>query len=168
MRRADELLRERGLQGPSRLIPLNVAVPILEAASLEENDDLQDLWAALFVNAVDADSDVEVKRMFVSILQDVGVLDAEILTAIYMLSDGGKQSVPTLRLPNGLGPGDKLGKPPEATQVVLWNLFRLGCIESGFGFGHIPPLTLVVPTPLGIALVRACTNSHRQSDDSVR
>lgn len=80
---AQDTLKEAGLEGPTRRIPMNIAVPLLEAATLEENDELQDTWARLFVNAANADSKVEIQRTFVSILQDMGALEARLLNAKY-------------------------------------------------------------------------------------
>ena len=51
MQRAEQLLKETGLSQPTRAIPLKLAIPLLEAASLEDDDYLQDLWARLLVNA---------------------------------------------------------------------------------------------------------------------
>ena len=43
--RTHAFMDERGSQMRFRPVPLNVAIPIFEGASLEEDDDLQDLWA---------------------------------------------------------------------------------------------------------------------------
>lgn len=84
--RANTLLAERGLAQPSRKVPLQVAIPLIQAASLEEDDWLQDQWAALLVNAADAASHVEVRRAFISILEDLTPLDALLLKKIYSLT----------------------------------------------------------------------------------
>ena len=83
MDRVNEVLADRRHPFSSRSVPLNVAIPIFEAASLEEDDDLQDLWARLLVNAADSGSGCEVKRGFVSILQDFGHMEARLLQAIH-------------------------------------------------------------------------------------
>lgn len=54
MQRADQLMKEICLDKPTRSIPLKLAVPLLEAASLEDDDTLQDLWARLLVNAANS------------------------------------------------------------------------------------------------------------------
>ena len=54
--RVDQLMREQGLDGPTRAAPLAVAFPLLEAATLEDDEDIQELFAQLLVNAVNADS----------------------------------------------------------------------------------------------------------------
>ena len=48
-----EILRERKIQGGLRTVPPKLALPIIENASLEEDDELQDLWANLLASAVD-------------------------------------------------------------------------------------------------------------------
>src|SRR5712692_8992554 len=51
MQRANDFLSNEGFDQPTRVIPLKFAVPLLEAASLEDDDYLQDLWAKLLVNS---------------------------------------------------------------------------------------------------------------------
>src|SRR6266849_6281913 len=85
---ATQLLAERGLSEPTRPVPLQFAIPLLQGASLEENDELQDRWVALLVNAADAATHVEVRRAFVSMLEDLTPLDALVLDKIYAVNLG--------------------------------------------------------------------------------
>lgn len=160
MKKAEEFLDQQGLQAPTRPVPMKVAIPILEAASMEEDDALQDIWARLLVNAADADSGMEVTRSLVTIIQDFGPLEAQLLQAIH--------DAPTSIYPNGiLTTGlpheyhvDKEGQtdlPSEPVQVVLWHLMRLGCIESAGTWDSLVGIQRVMITALGRALVRACT-----------
>ena len=68
-------MEQRGTRLALRPVAMNVAFPLLEAASLEEDDGLQDIWANLLVNAADRNSGVEVKRALVSILQDFSAME---------------------------------------------------------------------------------------------
>ena len=45
MSRAEEFLKKSGLFAPTRAVPLKLAVPLLQAVILEDNDELQDRWA---------------------------------------------------------------------------------------------------------------------------
>ena len=83
MEQANKFVAERGLSLPSRKVSLQIAIPLIQGGSLEENDFLQDRWAALLVNAADASSDTEVRRAFISILEDLTPLDALLLEKIY-------------------------------------------------------------------------------------
>lgn len=69
--RANQFLKDRGLTGPTRTVPLKIAVEIMREGSQEENDELQDRWAQLLVNAADADSGVDVRPMYLGTLKDL-------------------------------------------------------------------------------------------------
>ena len=184
--RANHFMAERGSRMRFRPVPLKVAIPIFEAASLEEDDDLQDLWAWLLVNAADAESGVEVRRRLVSILQDFSPIEARLLQAIHdappMSSNGPtktlpgppdldgretgrpmKGGVPTKGLPHEyLEPGEEEedpGLPSEPVQLGLWNLRRLGCIESAGTWDSLVGIRRVKITALGKELVKACSAS---------
>ncbi|MXX11086.1 MAG: DUF4393 domain-containing protein [Nitrospira sp. SB0675_bin_23] len=186
MDRAKAFIAERDSRMRFRPVPLNVAIPIFEAASLEEDDDLQDLWARLLINAADAESGIEVKRGLVSILQDFTQMEARLLQAIHdappmksnvstkevpgpldvdgrMIARPMNGDVPTKGLPNEyLEPGEEKedpGLPPEPVQIGLWNLMRLGCIDSAGTWDSLTGIKRVKITALGKALVNACSAS---------
>ncbi len=190
MNRAKAFMAERGPCMRFRPVPLNVAIPIFEAASLEEDDTLQDLWARLLVNAADAESGIEVKRGLVSILQDFSKMEAHLLQAIHdappmksnvstkevpgpldvdgrIIARPMNGDVPTKGLPNEyLEPGEEKedpGLPPEPVQIGLWNLMRLGCIDSAGTWDSLTGIKRVKITALGKALVNACSASPKKS-----
>lgn len=68
--RAAEFLKVKGLRAPTRPLPASIALPLIEAATLEEDDDLQDIWARLLVNGADA-SAPEIRRAYISILESL-------------------------------------------------------------------------------------------------
>lgn len=165
MQRADHLLREVGLSAPTRTIPLNIALPLLEAASLEDDDHLQDLWARLLVNAANEDSHVTVKRAYIAILEQLTPLEATMLERIYALPydmtrhDG----VLTGSLPSSASSGGRNDptverlEPSEDVQLGLANLARLGCITIPKSWGGGEVFTSVNPTLLGKSFIEACT-----------
>ena len=158
--RAQAFMDQRGGRMVPRQVPLNVAIPVFEAASLEEDDHLQDVWAALLVNAADASSGVEIKRAFVSILQDFSAMEVQLLQAIYD-APGETGVVWTSGLPDCYaGPDEDSENPklPEVpVQIGLWQLMRLGCITEGGTWGSIAGIQGVRITALGRALVEACS-----------
>lgn len=166
MDRANHLMAERGSRMRFRPVPLNVAIPILEAASLEEDDDLQNLWARLLVNAADANSGIQVRRGLVSVLQDFSEMEAQLLRAIYDAPPM-KGGVPTKALPDEyVQPAEEETEanpslPPEPVQIGLWNLMRLGCVESSGTWDSLTGIKRVQITALGRALVNACSASPK-------
>ena len=146
MDRADAVLHARGMTSATRAVPLNIAVPILQAGSLEESNELQDLWANMLVNAADESVDVQFRRAFISIAEDLTYLDKKMLEGIYGPSIKCNQDVAislqglpgspsVLRVP--------VNKEVEArpidlqVEVSLGNLARLGMIEFGEYMGDV-------------------------------
>jgi hypothetical protein len=48
-----EVVRERRIEGQFNIVPPKLALPIIEYGSLEEDDELQGLWAHLLASALD-------------------------------------------------------------------------------------------------------------------
>jgi hypothetical protein len=170
--RLRHFLAERGLEKFTRKITLNMELPILENATLEEDDELQDLWAMLLVNGGDADSGIEMRRAFVSVLAEMTALDVRNLAAIEQASPvdlrEGSITVWTGKLPDEAVPVSRRDvsvyskKPSVEVLTSLSNLERLGCIYSGDqagGLRAISPVQAVGLTPFGRAFVLACTHS---------
>ncbi|MDB5531751.1 MAG: hypothetical protein JWO28_66 [Hyphomicrobiales bacterium] len=169
MLRAEEFMRQQGLPAPTRPVALKFAIPLLEAASMEDDDYLQDMWAKLLVNAGDARSESDIRRAYVDILESITPLEARILEAIYThdfdfgpTADRRVLKVSTHELPSAAeiatydAPHDA---PPPADDVALGleNLIRLGCLDRTSNWEGIPSILMVQATLLGQAFVRACT-----------
>ena len=159
--RVQHLLAERGMAGPNRTIPLKIGLPLLYSATLEEDDELQDVWARLLVNGGDANSGIEIRRAFVSVLAEMTALDVRNLALIEQANQANAESastgVWTYRLPEAAlpfvhGGGGHEELPSTEVTVSLSNLTRLGCIEPGS-----QTYQMVELTPFGRALVQACT-----------
>lgn len=178
--RTVEFLTERGLDRPTRAVPPSIALPLIEEASLEEDDWMQDVWAQLLANAADASSGVEIKRAFVAMLSEIGPLEVRILETLYEIPEGDQtHGIMTVRLPDeayarasSRGGLERAGLPAEV-DVALGNLVRLGCISAAGTLGGGVTLSVVYQTPLGRAFVEACTaprsrgaERERQTEDS--
>ncbi len=164
MKRAEEFMQEIGLRDPTRAVPLKLAIPLLEGASLEDDDELQDLWAKLLVNAADANSTIEIKRVFVDILESIGPLEAQILDVVYRLpfEKMQHQGVLTKDLPRlaMIASDDANFKPEPASpeiELALANLARLGCLSPDKTIGGGEVFSQINPTLLGKTFVEACT-----------
>jgi hypothetical protein len=168
-KRSEDLLNELGLSNPSRPVPMKIAIPLIWAASLEEDDDLQDRWAKLLVNAGNANSGVVVKRSYISILEDLSPMDAKILEKICSvgLID---EAILTYKLPDEavISQSDNFdAEPSQDVQLSLSNLMRLGCITSAMYLGGRLNLAEVQPTLLGCCLVEACTLQNKKNEQVV-
>jgi hypothetical protein len=166
MQRAQELSNKLGLTNPLRPIPLNLALPLLQAASMEEDDYLQDLWARLLVNGSNSNSGTTLTRAYISILEQLTPFEARLLHKIYSLpySETQHKGVDTGKLPDEVSIGKDDGKenelvdPPENVKLGLANLARVGCIviQKSWGGGEI--FKQINPTLLGKTFIEACSN----------
>lgn len=164
MQRANSFLAQEGFDKPTRVIPLKYAVPLLQAASLEDDDYLQDLWAKLIVNSVIPTNGALINRTLIDILERLSPVEAKILNVVYEIpyEDMHHHGVCTRNLPESalrLGEhgeqGDK-GEPKDEVKFALANLDRLGCISVARSMGGGQLFAQINPTLLGKTLVDAC------------
>ncbi len=166
--KVNEILSQRGTI-ETRAVPLKLALPILENASLEDNDELQDLWAKLLANSMDPNFTTEIRFTFLEIIKSLNPLDIRILrTFYYSLSTDSK--VRWDRLKDYSFSKEEICKVHAISEhdyeVSVYNLFRVQCLapaflRGGISFGNIPVRAYmgtdaVVMTPLGKNFVEAC------------
>jgi len=133
---------------------------------MEQDDDLQDIWARLLANAVDATSEVQPRRAYISIIKDLSPLDALILEQIYAVDQERYQkAIVTHELPSRAYPAididlKTLPKPSEEVQVALANLERLGVISYGASWGGGEVFDFVNHSTAGKAFMMAIRRRH--------
>jgi hypothetical protein len=164
MEKANKTLANRGLTVPNRTLPMKIAIPLFQAAIVEDDDDLQSIWANLLVNAADKDSGVEVTRNFVSILQDISFVEVQILEKIYSIKKAPEDVVWTRDLPEIAlteKPEENLRGPKEEVALALSNLSRLGLLDLDILASGARSMLAVDHTVLGRKLYEACTANRR-------
>lgn len=163
--RARRKIAELGSDAQWQTIPMRIGVPMLEAASLVEEPELQDKWVNLILNYGNGRSGIPVQKSFISILGELAPLEAVILDTIYSAAGPSGGGILTAELPAVAAREDtdrlKLLPHPSAptpeVALALGNLLRLGCISSTTTWGGGELLGVVHETNLGRELVRACT-----------
>jgi hypothetical protein len=73
-------------------VPLKIVHPLLEAASLEDTPDLQDIWASMMVNAADPSDSSPVNASFPLILKELSSRHVKFLAALFADSSKRRQS----------------------------------------------------------------------------
>ena len=125
IKQAERLHQEADVAEPQNL-PLNVSVPLLEAASLCEDDVLRDHWAALLANATSDNGKASAKEIpsFVDVLRHLSPVEAKVLQAIVICQNWRVE----------LKHFDLHFSSAVDFQVVLGNLRREACIAPELGF----------------------------------
>ena len=79
--KAERMAKDTGFT--PKAVPVKLLFPLLEGASLEEDENLQGMWAALIANASAPDGDMRVRVGFSTILKDMSPDDAKLLRFFY-------------------------------------------------------------------------------------
>ncbi|MBK9966152.1 MAG: DUF4393 domain-containing protein [Holophagales bacterium] len=182
--RYDALMMQRGLQSTTQPVPPKLALPAIESASLETDDELQDLWANLIASAHDPSLNGIVRSAFIDILRQLEVVDVHVLNLVYRgtVEVNERQAaragaVHPLAAPrpltrfatNGLHVQRVLRLSRHDYECAADNLMRVRCIApyvedvdiETFGGDETASLVheygYVAITALGIDFVKACT-----------
>lgn len=170
--RAERMLAERGLSQPTRQVALSVIFPLLSAASLEEDETLSDMFAALLVNAVDASCDIDITKSFVETVRLMSPFEARLLHQMahapaqslndsgFMLTAGLPGAYWAAPASDGKNPEDEV---PRKTSLALASLTAFGCVQcaSTWGGGTIQRQAKV--TEYGAALIAACDPAPKET-----
>lgn len=87
--KAEEFVRERNR--PIKEIPLKVLVPLLDNASLEEEENIQLKWARLTANILTLENDALFEKTCISILGRLSAIEAIVFESTYLLAKRGIQ-----------------------------------------------------------------------------
>lgn len=115
LRKVEKIIKEKGIT--TKLINLKVLFPYLDGVSFEEDETLQDMWANLFVNYIDAKKNLSI-IVYPDILKQLSTNEVKILTYVSK---------------NSWSHGTWLSHYSEeipAQKDEIANLVRLGLIEE--------------------------------------
>ncbi|MAX27781.1 MAG: hypothetical protein CMJ19_25075 [Phycisphaeraceae bacterium] len=135
--KTQEFHEKKGIK--PKQIPIKTFYEILESSSLEENETLQDMWAALLANATDMDSRTDFSEVFVKILSELSQEEALFLYARW--TEFKKTPDATIMIIHVNDVIRSLGHEPDDStaeksgdklkaDVILNNLERLGIIKE--------------------------------------
>lgn len=160
--KAQQLLAAVGRQ-PQAVEP-KVLFPLVQAASLEAEESLVDIWAALLANTADPAQRVRVQTGFIEVLRQLTPEDAQVLRFIYahLSADTSEQSGEP---DSPLTVEDVLTHfswPDGKVELSLDNLLRCRLFEvlAGGTYGPSPALHPNMPTAFttyGQQFLTACT-----------
>lgn len=164
--RSNEKMKMLGITEVEKPLPLKFAIPIFQGASLEENDNLQDLWSNLLINSV-ANKKIEIKRVYMDILERISPLEATIIQKVYTFSFKENQHIglATNCLPEYVYIYERNRKEDnkvpdldnEDVELALMNLSRIGCISPTKSIGGGELFSMINMTLLGYKFYESCT-----------
>lgn len=136
-RKVDARLTAKGVSN-FRLIPPKIALSIIEHATIEDDDDLQSLWANLLASGLEALAD-QIYSKYISVLADLTYGDAEVFQKLC------QQWLDPVKPPkedrwDGLTYGPTVDGTGSHDTVSIITLNRLGLISPGYidFTNHVP------------------------------
>ncbi len=69
--KAEKMLKDAGIK--PQAVPPKILFPLLEGVSLEDNEDLHTMWAAMLANAASPDKAESIRPGFIAILKEMAV-----------------------------------------------------------------------------------------------
>lgn len=164
----NRILDEKGVKD-IRPIPPKLAIPMLEQASWEEEDELQDIWCNLIANSLNPVFDVEIRYAYIDILKNLTSLDAKILKYIYDTIEDKSRLDEITNLNNHPISIDQIKEnttlaSDSEIKLSLYNLKRVQCVwdykSNSIVAGNIALRgrndNYYILTPLGSTLIEAC------------
>lgn len=153
-----QIQRGRNVEGKSIPIQLSIGIPLIEAASLEEDDLLQQKWAALIANATDPNKKEVVKKSFIDILSSMDSTDALVLD--WLSSQGWNNTLGNITTDEI---AEKVNIDETEVKISMSNLNRLGLIDfdvpttvGAIDISLLSPEARVRLSYLGWNIVDAC------------
>jgi hypothetical protein len=140
---AKKRLEDRGIAHPEPP-SLKLALPILDAAADENNQELQDLWASLLAAAMDPKRRDWVRQSFIQIVKQLDPFDVLVLKAI--ADNGGAQWSPNGR--NAI-----MARTQGSMSDVLASFGHLEKLDCIYFAGAASPKINPYLTPLGTLLM---------------
>ena len=132
--KVQRICQERGLT-PEQLGSLSVgdSIRTIDAASYEEEDDVQELWARLIANAISPGGKETVKKVYVDILRSVSSPEAALLELLWTCetkaSFRNAQEISAFNKGmNALAETKWRKFPADVQAVAIQNLTRIRCI----------------------------------------
>jgi hypothetical protein len=113
---------------------LKYAIPILEAAADEENEELQDLWSRLLAAAMDPSRRDAMRQSFIAVVEQMDPIDVLVFKAIY---DHGSGVAWTTSANELIARHLKLA--PDEIMVSKNRLDKLGCTSGSYDAPYVMP-----------------------------
>ncbi|MCK9224800.1 MAG: DUF4393 domain-containing protein [Candidatus Muirbacterium halophilum] len=167
----EKILKERKVEN-TKAIPLKLALPLIDNASLEEDQNLQNLWSNLIANAMDPNFENEIRYGFIDMIKNITPIEAFLLNNFYFI----------LKRENKLFDLSKVNEYSLSKEQFIKilnisidnyilaanNLMRLQLIGPAILTGGVrmgnEPITIykgtdrITLTPLGVKFIEACIN----------
>jgi len=140
LNRAEDISRSNKID--PRKVPVKTIAPLLDYGSLEEDEDMQEKWAALLAKAADPNYSIDFVTIFIEILRQLSPLEVRILDFMYDTYIDTPEEKRNETIINHGAIRDIIGISPEEYVLLIQNLFRVNLVRT-----HSMGITIGLTTP---------------------
>jgi CO dehydrogenase/acetyl-CoA synthase gamma subunit (corrinoid Fe-S protein) len=164
--RAGTIVGEAGLE--IHPVPGRILIPLIQSASLEEDQDLSARWAALLANAATKEYGDTILPAYVEILRQLTTPHVQILDWIFENAEQPSDIEPSISVWRDVEWGEvsyRFGLDAPTYRLIASDLHRLQVIDGrrdvritygGSGRSSASTYEVIGLTPLGINFIQAC------------
>jgi len=161
--RVEQLLNERGITS-IRPLPLAEGIPLIDAATLEEDPGLAEMFSNLIASFIDGSSDDFLPRTFIRTLREMSPFEAILLKKIANAPESATNEagfmytelLPEDYLDAPKASDENVQKPTQRVELALASLENLGCVEVGRAMNGNALSGYALLTVYGKPLMSAC------------
>jgi hypothetical protein len=124
----EQLHQKRGLKINTISLSTGHALSLLESASREDDDNIQEKWAGLLANSTDPNKRIKIQKIYIEILSSLEPLDALVMDYLSEQDAPIKISYGEFPKINAENISESLSQDISDINLSLSNLFRLGCL----------------------------------------
>jgi hypothetical protein len=125
LKKAEHMAKDAGFT--PKAVPIKLLLPLLDGASLEENDNLHTMWAALLANSSSPETFESVRPGFIAILKQMAPDEAGMLRLIAEMTDGYGSFLRTFTATSK----PALDRAITAHNLIQWERLRAGFRREG-------------------------------------
>ena len=126
--KVEDIHKKRKTEGKAIPIPPRYAIPLVEKASMEDNETIQDMWAGLIANATDPDMRLNLNKIFINIISSLEPLDAKILMYLPSHQELSNTENSEFKGFNIKKIVEEMGVSSDEVIISIQNLYRMGCV----------------------------------------
>ena len=119
---------KRDSGGKTVPIPPAFAMQVLDAVSIESEDEIQILWAGLIANATDPSLRLRIRKVFIDVLRGLEPLDARIMEFLSTSGLDERYGFQTGAKLNAEELASRIGADLQEVKISVQTLARFGCV----------------------------------------
>lgn len=129
---AQDYLKKKNVS--PRKVPLKTLVPLLEYGSMEEEEKMQEKWAALLSKAADPEYSIDLSTIYTEVLRQLSPAEVKMLDLMFDVYESTAPEERSQAIINHGKIQEIIGITPEEYNLLMENLLRINLLKAQVEF----------------------------------